>query len=324
MKIRKLQDLLKKYDAGTASEAERYIVDEWYETFDQPPVVPGLQDEHSKRAIRARIWQHHPQRRIHTPWYLHPLLKVAASMIVVVSVGLLCYQSQIGQSLLSWKNDTQQHGAPRQITTGVRNLKRILLPDSSAVYLNANSVLEISPAYNKDNRAIQLTGEAFFEVKSDTSRPFIVNTQRLSIRVLGTSFNIQSYEDLEQIKVAVRTGSVAVRHDTTASLAKLTANEELTYHKNEGKFQIGQASLTHVMAWREGRLIYHQSSFKDVVRGFQNLYGIKLNTQDPEVASHLYTLTLKPTMNKTEAISLMCTILNKKYKEEEDGTIAIY
>ncbi|MBK1438869.1 FecR domain-containing protein [Parapedobacter sp. ISTM3] len=324
MKLATLQKLLKRYHDGIATKAERYVVDQWYESFGgDPEAVPGLQTEAEKTALKSRLWQALPKQRKPIRWYKQHAFRIAASLTLLLGAAVWLYlvRDPAGQSAAQLaKTNNRWH----VITTGGRQLKQVQLPDSTQVWLNANSNLKVLPGYGVDARRISLSGEAFFEVTRDTVRPFVVEADGITVKVLGTSFNLRSYESLQEIKVAVSTGRVLVTNAAAQQLSELTVGQELAYRRADKTFRVGNVAVADSRSWREGRIVLDRASFDELVQGFYNRYGVRLTTADQDVASYRYNLTLQPTYRLEEAIALVCTTLHKNYRKEENGTIRIY
>ncbi len=120
-----------------------------------------------------------------------------------------------------------------------------MLEDGTVIMLKPNSSIEYPEKFSKSDRKVQLTGEAFFNVTKDKSRPFIIGTADVTIKVLGTSFNVMAYEGAKEISVAVKTGKVSVyakAKDLAANQPEinheviLTPNQEVIYNTTQEYF----------------------------------------------------------------------------------------
>ena len=206
--------------------------------------------------------------------------------------------------------------------TGVNQLKRILLPDSTIVYLNANSSLEVPRLFNeRTERKVRMTGEAFFEVTKDPKRPFKIEVEELQVKVLGTSFNVKAYRQLKNITVAVVKGKVNVNKDAKV-LSTLIPNQELTFNRETHTYEILNIQANE-NDWRNGVIVLNKSSFKDLDIAFFNTYGIHLATKDEKLLSERYNLTIRSSRTEEQTLKQLCEILDKKYRKE-DKTVIIY
>ncbi len=203
-------------------------------------------------------------------------------------------------------------------------MKQVRLPDSTIVWLNAHSALEVPAAFGDRERRIKLSGEAFFEVKRDTLRPFLVATDGVVVEVLGTSFSIQSYERLQNVNVAVTTGKVLVKSASTPRLSELTMGQSLVYQKATGDYRVDKAMVAERPSWIKGRAELKMASFDELAQTLANLYDVQLTTDDDQVMSYRYNLTLESTLRLEDAMELICTIVGKTYKKEGEGIVEIF
>ncbi|WP_020531151.1 FecR family protein [Flexithrix dorotheae] len=158
----------------------------------------------------------------------------------------------------------------------------IKLKDGSVVRLNAESILRIPEQFKSDLREVELIGEAFFEVAKDSSRPFIIKTGNIKTKVLGTSFNIKSYPEDENVKIAVVTGKVMVGNlDSleTGEEVLLIPNQMATYHKSTRLFEKGSFNPDDVIAWKKGVIYFHEAGFEEIKEVLERWYGVEFRVK---------------------------------------------
>lgn len=175
---------------------------------------------------------------------------------------------------------------------------RQLLPDSSFVWLNAGTQLTYSSDYGKASREIYLKGEAFFEVAPDKDRPFLVHAGRLTIRVLGTSFNVRSYEKDSVVETTLIKGKVEVQlGDGAGQKIILAPNEKLTVPSVAirtpavgGITSLRQPSYTlqplvhqndtteyDEVAWIDNKLVFWNEAFEQVAGKMERWYDVRIH-----------------------------------------------
>ncbi|MCG8385380.1 MAG: FecR domain-containing protein [Cytophagales bacterium] len=141
--------------------------------------------------------------------------------------------------------------------TAVDSVKSFYLPDSSRVWLNINSQLTYLPGFGTDHREMTLYGEAFFEVRRDTTRQFLIAAGGLKVGVLGTTFNVKSYPADSSTEVTVISGKVAVRD--SAKVIFLTRDEKAVYSNSEkilSKTRVNQRA--HLDWMKSNDAVYHE------------------------------------------------------------------
>lgn len=269
-------------------QVQRYyrIREERYDTEELPPVT----DEH---AVRRKMWEN-VRTAIGRKGRTVPLWKktatVAASLVLALGAFWLAYRyNPRYESLLSGKAPAENIA----VTTGTGDIRQVQLPDGSRIWLNSHSRLDYPADFGKaGTREVFLDGEAFFEVARDQSKPFIVRSGKLSTRVLGTSFNVSAYPDDPGASVTVATGQVGVlKNDSedNSSLLLLSANQQAVLHSPEQPLRhiVNGIDAQSYAAWREGRLVFRNSTLHDAVHILKRKYGISL-----EYPAHLADCTV--------------------------------
>ena len=156
----------------------------------------------------------------------------------------------------------------------------ITLPDGSQIKLNAESSLTFESDFGEKNRIVSLSGEAFFEVRRDVEMPFIIRTGKLQTKVLGTSFDVRSYESEGNIQVVVVTGEVEVS-DSLGTAVILNPKEVLEYSVYEGNIKRSVCrDFKSVIGWKDGFLVFDNEPIPKVVEKLENWYGVNIDSSD--------------------------------------------
>ncbi len=158
-------------------------------------------------------------------------LKVAASWLLIFGLGSLAALWLTGR-----RTETSASGAARivQVSTPLGARSIIKLPDSTVIWLNAGTTITYAQDYGRHNRSVSLTGEAYFKVAKDSTHPFIVNTQDIVIRALGTRFNVKAYPEEKTISATLEEGKIDVRVvglNPKSESILLQVKDKLIYHK---------------------------------------------------------------------------------------------
>ena len=133
---------------------------------------------------------------------------------------------------------------------------KIVLPDSSTVWLNANARLVYPRSFEDVNRKVSISGEAFFQVRKDKNHPFIVDIGKLQVEVLGTSFNVMTDTYNDEIRISLLEGKVALyeKGQSSKSAKILMPNQEAKYSPSNGEIMISPIRMDNVMSWITGNL----------------------------------------------------------------------
>ena len=144
-----------------------------------------------------------------------------------------------------------------EVIAATGSVIRYELPDHSVVWLNSGSTLRYPTVFRKDNRNVELKGEAYFEVQADQERPFYVNTpEGLSVYVYGTKFNVNAYEDDSSIETVLEKGKVNVISPDGKTIVQLAPGERLLYNKLDRKLTKSKVDVYEKVAWKGGKLIF--------------------------------------------------------------------
>lgn len=322
MKFSVYKKLLKKYHAGEGSDAERQLVEIWYDSFERGETVfdarPNIEE---KQRVRERLRTH---MRVSSSLSvsakrskrLIPWLKGAAAVILLVCGISWLMHSYVRDKL----NVSDQQTA--HFFTGPGEQKRVALPDGSTVILRANSRLEMKRDANKKQRLVQLSGEAFFDVKSLAGSPFFVETDELLVQVLGTSFHVKAYTYRPTTQVFVYTGRIQVNDIAKTQTWLLRKGEGFDYDQINKRFKKQSAGFAN--SWDDSALGLKQVTFSELALSFRDIYNLSLTTTDSTVLNRHYTLKLKYQRSASETLKIICHMLNKQYRKEANGYLNIF
>jgi ferric-dicitrate binding protein FerR (iron transport regulator) len=212
---------------------------------------------------------------------------IAAAVLITLGCSLL-YLYTIKQS--------HPEEAATQITwrTGNGEIKQIILPDSSRVWLNARSVFSFPKAFEgKKRKVLLLQGQAFFAVTTDAERPFIVESQQhVQTRVLGTSFSVSTDSSDATVRVAVATGKVRVDREEKP-VATLVPGDQVNYDIRASKAQLSKIDLASINGWTKGEVKLKQADFASMAATMKTMYGIEVMPGNTAVRQNLYSLTIR-------------------------------
>lgn len=194
---------------------------------------------------------------------------------------------------------------PIQLFSNTNSTKRISLPDSTVVILRPYSTLQVSADYNRADRSVTLEGNAFFEVKKNKEKPFIVHSKHLETTVLGTRFSVNSPVDGGEHSVFLEEGKVSIHIDQEQHI--LSPNERIVYHEDSKKWEITKLSDVN-LNMQTGALTLDGVDFATLRRCLADYYGITLAYQTNTATQVRYKITLTPQMPITDIAALISTI----------------
>ena len=213
---------------------------------------------------------------------------------------------------------TQKELTWQEITCPIGMKMLITLPDSSKVWLNADSKIKYHTPFTGKTRNISLTGEAYLHVTKNNESPFILNTSDAQIKVLGTKFNVKSYPEDRHTEVALKEGSVNFHFsDNTGKnvYTSLKPNDYLILDKESKKVSIENKKLDKYLCWHQNVLIFDETPIKEVAKTLERWYGVKVFIKGNDIDNYKFTTTFEnePLSHVLELIQLSSP-LSIKYK----------
>ena len=314
--------LLKKYNSGACSEAEKELVETWYLQYEQTETAELSQQEQEADLLRisATLPLYRPVQKVQ----IWPRIAAAAVILVLFSAGgyFLVHQSSRDLTTVSASailpgsnkailtlangkrivlNDAKQgqlasQGNSTVVKTGDGQLVynkgendgaglmntiatprggqyQITLPDGSKIWLNALSSLTFPTAFNSGERKVTLTGEAYFEVTKNKAMPFKVVSGNQTVKVLGTHFNINAYNDEPVISTTLLEGAVEVTTATHLN-SRLKPGQQSINNRSDHSVKVQQADLAAATDWKNGRFKFSNENIKSIMRKLSRWYAI--------------------------------------------------
>ncbi|GAB3163617.1 FecR family protein [Telluribacter humicola] len=200
------------------------------------------------------------------------------------------------------------------LTTPKGGQYEILLPDGSQVWLNASSSIRFPSVFAATERQVEITGEAYFQVAKDRSKPFRVRFNKSEVLVLGTSFNIMAYPDEETSKTTLVEGSVSISN--VHQQARLVPGQQAAV-LSTGQIKTRYIPVDEAVAWRKGMFQFKNAGVEEVARQLARWYDVEIEYQG-QVPVKQFTGSVSRQVELTEIVGMLryagvnCRIENKK------------
>lgn len=290
-----IDDLIGKYLSHEATMDERTQVEEWISAskenrdyfnhlqliFEKAASVKTLQEFDADKAwnvVREKL-KTSKGRTISIVPTFWPILRAAAAILIMVGIGYLTYE---------WLNKPTQ-------TLALKSENKILrdtLPDGSLAVLNKGSSIKYAYSPSSKKRRVSLEGEAFFEVKHEEEKSFIIETEDVIIEDIGTTFNVKAFPESPTIEVYVETGEVAFYTLANPGL-NLVAGETGIYHKQSKSFARLLKLDTNKLAYKTGVFTFHNTDLGTIVNDLNEVYDTKIRLANPALASCRLNVTFR-------------------------------
>ncbi|MEO5682461.1 MAG: FecR domain-containing protein [Chitinophagaceae bacterium] len=179
---------------------------------------------------------------------------------------------------------------------------KLVLPDGSSVWLNAASSITYPASFTGDDRKVEIAGEAYFEIAHNPAKPFIVNVNGMEVKVLGTHFNINAYNDEAAIKTSLLQGSVMLHKGDNAVMlqpgqqAQLTADEKVKV--------VNDVDMDEVVAWKNGYFAFNRASLQSVMRQIARWYDVDISYEG-KIPERLFGGKIDRNSNASEVLKIL-------------------
>ncbi|MHA4808727.1 FecR family protein [Flavitalea flava] len=265
----------------------------------------------AKEALRLRMLlrlqdQMHKQEQIQV--YRFRGLRVAASIILVAAVAWIGYRYQ---RLQMGKNTEYV-----MVHNPSGKIQKIQLPDSTRVWLNAQSTLRYAKEFGR-KRELYLDGEGYFDVVQDPGHPFIVHSGTLTTTVLGTVFNVRSFAGESQASVSVIRGKVQVQ-DSASVLDVLTPSRQLQLDTRSGKTRTVTVDTALIAGWQQGRLKFQGQNLEEITACLGRWYNVQFKFSNPGMRSCRYYLNFENTISLENLLTTIGEMNDMTFRIDQD------
>lgn len=163
---------------------------------------------------------------------------------------------------------------------------QLTLADGTRVWLNAESIFEYPVNFSERQRVVRLSGEAYFEVAHDSSSPFeILTNDDVRIKVLGTTFNVHSYNDLSDILITLVEGAVAVGHHQTE--ARLAPNQQAVFDRSKNKLTVRDVpDAKTYCSWKNGMFVFEGESLEIIMEALSKWYDVEIISEQIDLKQY--------------------------------------
>jgi transmembrane sensor len=323
MSRNQIEALLDRYLKGETTTKENELVERWleengnsnaeWEDLDQSGKDEWLSGvfgdiKNTIDAGKAKVIQLPQRKRF--------LWRGAAAAAAVLVISSVLY--------LEWPA-LQNRLHPVQLTTlqvPANQKKEIILADGSQVWVNTGSEIKYPKVFNGKVREVYLSGEAFFDIAHDASKPFIIHTGKVVTTVLGTAFNIREDKGKNTIEVTVTRGKVSVANGKKL-LGVLTPNQQISFNTLKEEAVKGTVDANLVIAWQQSELHFDDVSFADAVSQLQQRFNVKISFGNDKLKNCRFTGTSLNGEKLDKILKVICAFNNATYQTKSDGSILI-
>lgn len=292
------------------------VIDEAWQDMEDPEL-----NLHAMVHYRGQLMQklesgNEPVPEIYKP---RPIRWLKYAAILMLPLVFLLYHISKNKAGISDKVAFIESSNPK----GRRSI--VTLSDGTIIYLGSNSKIRYPKTFS-GTREMELSGEAFFKVKRDPERPFIVHTDKIQTKVLGTSFKIEAFQG-NPIEVCVATGKVSVdraadnAHKQNSKIAVLNPGDIVIWNEKTQKSTLAKVQPEELELWKDGVLTFNNQRLADVMVVLERYYNIKIRIPSNELSDYRINTTCSLNEPITKIMEIMGKAGGFKYKLERDQII---
>lgn len=261
------------------------------------------------KRVNKIIHQHVENKK--TVW-LKAFSRYAAIFILLISISGIWYH-------LSHQNNP----AMIEVFALYGETKQLILPDQTEVWLNAGSSLRYPSEFNQEIRYVSLKGEAFFSVTKDESKSFVVETENLMVKVLGTKFNVKAYPDEHQTIASLQEGKIEIQTKNKEH-QQLAPNEQLIYDNQTSKLKIVDITPDDIPDWKNGNLLFSEVKLGVILQTLTRRFNITFDIDKSiDLSLELYTIKFEHDENLEQILQVLTDVTGNFSYSQKDGKIVL-
>ena len=312
--------LFRKYLSNSATADEMKELDEWIasnEDFhdwleNQVDNSSAEMDAEKQADILAKIHEKiavQSKQKFVLPGWAKTVAAVALIVLMAVSAAIYFRSNQ--PNMIQYAEIGALRGQKASVT----------LPDGTKITLNSESTLKYSTNYNQSDRAVELVGEAYFEVAKNKKIPFVVKAGKLEIEAKGTAFNIKAYPTDNSISTTLTEGKIEVK--TPVDVLNMIPNERMEYNNTDQTFR--KLTLTDAVGsigWLNDELSFENATLAEVVATFSRIYNIDIQFASESIKEQRFTGKINN--NSLLSVLRIISLTSPIRFEQKDSVVILY
>lgn len=305
------EETLKKYLEGECSEADFIRITHWmkeseenarqlfrmeeiYQIGKRDPSAERKQTGQAEVQLYKRLHKEAStwQKASQIPHWMRYAAVIVAVLLTGTGVGYWLHQMPVSQELL--------------MATATDDVRTVILPDGTKVWLNHSATLTYPRQFTESERSVHLEGEAYFEVTKNPQKPFIVESEAMRVRVLGTTFNFKSSQSCRLAEASLIEGEIEVKGKNEEGMIVLAPGQKAELNKSTGRLQVKQVNARMDGVWHDGLIPFEKANIFAIAKTLERFYDIKIILSPTINSSKTYSGVLK----RKESIESVLQSLN--------------
>lgn len=294
-----IEDLLIRYYDGEATTDEAQEIEEWIKlsdnnrqraeniyalllSADTKDIIDTMDMEKELSKVKMKM-----KTTGHLIAWWKWMQRAAAVLFIPMAITILLLLNQSESVSTVYTQMLEVQTQPGVVTS-------FRLPDSTLVYLNSASSLRYPSNFTGDTREVSLSGEAYFDVTKDPAHRFVVSTpQNSKVEVLGTRFNLEAFDNMEEVITTLVEGKVEFKFQKAGNERKMIMKpgQKTVYNKNSEEIVVKETSGESELSWKDMKVIFKQTSLKDALHMLEKRYNVEFIVKTSRYDKYTFTGT---------------------------------
>jgi ferric-dicitrate binding protein FerR (iron transport regulator) len=300
-------------NSGTKLEVEQWLADHW-------TISSEIESNVLLENVFIQIQEYQDKNRSKSIFTGKRVLQMYQRVAAVLLIPL------IGLGILYWVSYSSQLTSQYTETIAPRGQKsQIVLVDGTKVWLNSDTKIRYKGNFNNDQRDVYLDGEAFFEVTKNAHRPFIVHTTGISIKVLGTKFNVKAYSDEDLVETSLFEGNISLLmtnpNSKAVAVKEVKPGQSFLYSKTNRELESNRFSQEEICGWKKNQLIFKDDTFSNLVKKVERWYDVQVVYDEKLFKDRRLTLELNEGERLEQLMKIVSLALSVDYQYDNEKII---
>lgn len=203
------------------------------------------------------------------------------------------------------------------------SIRRVVLPDASVVWLNANSSIKYLPEFDENERRVLLAGESYFEVTKDQNRPFIVETSDFTVEVLGTVFNVSAYTDGEFSDATLVSGKIIIDKIKGKKSIELLPGQKARISRSTKDVLVCDVDTENEILWKSEFITFEQEGIRHIISKLEYIYGVKIALEINSNEIYTYSGAVARKGSLEEVLASLQNVIPFNFNKTVEGYLVI-
>ena len=214
-------------------------------------------------------------------------------------------------------------GTMRELHSENGSISSVVLTDGSKIWLNANTTLKIREEKRKVTAT--LSGEAYFDIRHDTDREFIVDLGKIKVKDLGTKFNISAYPEELFCRATLVEGDITILNTEGKEIKELAVNQTFRFNQEDSSFRIEDLDPSIVTGWTSNKFVFIDKPLSEICQEFEKWYGVSFRIDGEQLKQEKYTSVIRRTTTVAQLLEMfkLTTGINYTLKNEKNGNVTV-